>query len=105
MGRRETTPWGAKELAAFEAAGLLRQSPELFAEQCGCVAAYYAAPLAFLREFWQAPEADFRRRELLTLLNNWGGELDRAGKYAIFRDKKSAEENRGRLGTETDSSP
>jgi DNA-binding MarR family transcriptional regulator len=70
MRRRAGTRWSAKELAALHEARLDDCSAEDFAEQLETLRAYYHAKIA--------PEKDYRRRDLLTLLNNWTGELDRA---------------------------
>lgn len=63
--RRETTPWSEKEEAAF--GGLAAAITE---EDLAAVERYYSE---------QIPrDKDYRRRDLLTLLNNWTGEVDRA---------------------------
>lgn len=62
--RRVTTPWSEKELRALAA---LRGVQE---DDVVAVEAYYSERIP--------PEKDFRRRDLLTLLNNWPGEVDRA---------------------------
>lgn len=64
LGRRETTKWSDKEIAALDAIG----DP---AEE----------DLQLLEYFYNAiidPENDHRRTALLTLLNNWNGEVDKA---------------------------
>lgn len=61
--RRETTPWSPKELKAWRAL-------KITLEDVATLEHYYTAEI---------PKAeDFRRRDLLTLLNNWPGEIDRA---------------------------
>jgi len=67
FNRRDTTPWSAKEQASWKALG------DLLADDVATLGRYYNATL---------PKAqDYRRRDLLTLLNNWTGELDRARKF------------------------
>lgn len=73
MGRRPSTPWMANEFAAFTAARLDTCSDDDFAAQVGDLRGYYGAKIP--------RETDFRRRELLTLLNHWSGELDKARVY------------------------
>ena len=67
FGRRETTPWSKKEIAALRALGEIE--PEVLAQ----TERYYAAKLP--------KDGDYRRHDLLTLLNNWNGECDRARRY------------------------
>lgn len=98
--RQPTTRWSAKELAAFSAAGLDAMPEADFAAQLTPLMAFYDdAQLPRLRKFWKTeePEADFRRRDLLTLLNNWPGELDRATEFQRWCEKKSEEAAAGRL--------
>jgi hypothetical protein len=78
-GRQPTTPWTVKELEAFKEARLHSCSAEDFAGQLAPMKTYYAAKIP--REI-----GDFRRRELLTLLNNWPGELDKARAWARDHD-------------------
>lgn len=70
LRRLDSTVWTADELEAFAAAGLPDLSAEAFAEQLAPLAAYYGAELP--------RENDYRRRDVLRLLRNWGGEIDRA---------------------------
>jgi hypothetical protein len=63
--RRDSTRWSARELKAFKA---LLPIPD---DELGELEAYYAAVLPF-------GAYDSRRRSVLTLLNNWPGELDQA---------------------------
>lgn len=97
-GRRSDTPWSTKEIAAFDP---LRQLPdEAWAAHIAALEAYYAAPLSQLRQFWGRPlesTDDFRRRDVLTLLNNWAGEVDRAGTFAAWREKNTETAAAGRL--------
>lgn len=96
--RKAATKWSAKEIAAFKSAGLDRCSADDFAEQLQPLLTYYAAPLPELRIFWGTTDAkDFRRRDLLTVLSNWGSEVDRATKYCEHAQKKADEANKGRL--------
>lgn len=96
--RGDATRWSAKEFAAFTAAGIDDMDAENFAEQIGLMSAYYRASADELREHWRAkPGDDFRRRDVLTLLNNWPGEVDRARAWAHWRQKKSDDDGRGRL--------
>lgn len=68
--RRDTTPYGDKERAAYKkhAVGKLDEEDVSILEQ------YYLAQIA--------PDEDNRRHDLVTLLNNWSGELDRARRWA-----------------------
>ena len=77
MRRREGTRWSKKEIAALRDARLDDCSAEEFTDQLEPLQAYYHAKIA--------PEKDFRRRDLQTLLNNWTGELDRARAWARDR--------------------
>lgn len=70
MRRQERTPWAAGELAALQAARLHDCSAADFESQLEPLRAYYHATIP--------REIDYRRRDLLTLLNHWPGELDRA---------------------------
>ena len=63
FGRREGTLW-----TVAEAVALLEVSPT--PEEVALLSRYYAEPLD--------KEADYRRRDLPTLLNNWQTEIDRA---------------------------
>ncbi len=62
--RRDVTPWNFKEESAFKA--LL----PIDGEEIDAVEAYYSEVIP--------KEKDYRRRDLVTLLNNWSGEVDRA---------------------------
>lgn len=61
--RRDTTRWSEKEIAALSK--IVVDEDDLTSLEC-----YYSAGI---RE-----DKDYRRRDLLTLLNNWTGEVDRA---------------------------
>lgn len=63
FGRREGTLWSVAEAVALKS---VNPSPE----EIALMGTYYLAHIA--------KDQDFRRRDLLTLLNNWNGELDRA---------------------------
>jgi hypothetical protein len=63
MGRRDGSLWSVAEAIALEAVN--PQSDEI--EE---MSRYYLADID--------RDKDFRRRDLITLLNNWNGELDRA---------------------------
>ena len=65
--RRATTKWTAKEIFALKEVRNLGTSPEDISR----LDAYYTRELP--------PGADYRRRDVITLLNNWNGEIDRAG--------------------------
>lgn len=99
--RKEATRWSAKEAAAFTAAGLVKCTDEDFLEQIEPLESYYTVPLNLLRKFWAGDgdraNADYRRRDLLTLLNNWSGEVDRAQAWDEWYQKYEAQRNEGRL--------
>jgi hypothetical protein len=96
--RKPATRWSAKEFEAFKGAGLENCMPDDFAEQIAPLQTYYAADLIELRAFWNTKGAeDFRRRDLVTVLENWGGEVDRATKFCEHARKKAEEQKSGRL--------
>lgn len=69
LGRRESTKWSDKELDALDQIG----EPD-------------DADLALLEEFYNAvipQDLDHRRTALLTLLNNWNGEVDKARAFRL----------------------
>ena len=76
--RQPTTAWPQNEIDAFRAARLDVMSDADFEAQIAPLRAYYGAPLP--------AEKDFRRREVLTLLNHWAGELDKAKAFARDND-------------------
>jgi hypothetical protein len=76
--RDVATVWGANEIEAFRAQRLDSLSEEDFEAQRAVLAAYYGAAIP--------REKDFRRRELLTLLNHWAGELDKAKAWVRDND-------------------
>ena len=61
FGRRDSTPWGDKELRAWKALG----------------AATITEGIAALQNYYSQPNATYRRKDVQTLLNNWRGEMDR----------------------------
>lgn len=96
--RKAATRWSAKELEAFTGAGLDKCGADDFAEQIEPLRTYYAAALGELRPHWATKGTeDFRRRDLVTILENWGGEVDRATKFCEYVRKKADEEKKGRL--------
>jgi hypothetical protein len=97
--RQPGTAWTAKEFAAFKAAGLDRISDEEFSAQIEPMFAYYDASVSSLQSMWRSadPTADFRRRELLTLLNEFPGEADKARAWVSFRDAARAARDAGRV--------
>ena len=73
--RRLTTAWSVKEKKAFMDLGTIS------AEDMAIMEEYYGALI---------PKDDYRRHDLLTCLNNWPGEVDRARKW-----KRDVEKPRG----------
>ena len=71
FNRRLTTEWSKKEVESYRSIGTVDEGDLLLMED------YYKAPMP--------PDADYRRRDLLTCLNNWQGEVDRARKWAALR--------------------
>jgi len=92
--RRDTTPWSEKECrqyAALAKAGMMDE------ESLSMVEAYYAANLP-------NDMMDIRRTTVEILLNNWGGEVDRArnaltvlGKAKSFSGPTEGEKRRARI--------
>ncbi len=66
--RRDSTKWSAKETEALNVIG------EPAEEDLSALERYYTATIQ--------PAKDYRRRDLITLLNNFNGEIDRARKWA-----------------------
>jgi hypothetical protein len=66
FSRHDTTRWSDREVRA------MRRLWPISDEDMALVEAYYRAPIQ--------NDRDYRRHDLLTLLNNWPGELDRARK-------------------------
>jgi hypothetical protein len=65
--RRESTKWSKAELQLLREIGTPDES------DLAALEAYYTAR--------HSPEADYRRRDIITLLRNWNGEIDRARRY------------------------
>jgi len=65
--RRESTKWSDKEEKALADVFPFDRRDYVFLRR------YYNAPIP--------PDRDFRRRQIITLLNNWAGEIDRAKEY------------------------
>lgn len=62
-GRRTDTPW-----TVYETLQLIRINPS-------------DENIALMEKYYTSPDADFKRRDVPTLLNNWQGELDRARNF------------------------
>ena len=67
FSRRETTQWSRTEVDK-----LSEIAPAI--DELKLMEHYYIAPIK--------PHEDYRRRDILTLLNNWTGELDRAVRFS-----------------------
>lgn len=65
--RRHTTPWSEKEKKSFKAASINE-------EDLALIEKYYKAYVV-------VDGKDFRRHDIVTLLNNWNGECDKARRY------------------------
>jgi hypothetical protein len=96
FNRRASTRWSEKEFTAFTEAGLHEFDAADFDEQMAIAAAYYSASKSDLDAYWKQPDKDIRRTSLLTLLNNWGCELDRAQAFMHWRNKKSEQDQSAR---------
>lgn len=85
--RQAATAWSAADVRALEASGLLKADPADFGDAVETVRAFYHAeiPREMERQFW-------RRTTLGILLNNWGGELDKARAWAQQRARQAAGE-------------
>lgn len=70
LRRLESTRWTHEEFVAFNSSGLGELSDADFAAQAEPLRGYYAAAIP--------KERDYRRRDVLRLLRNWAGEVDRA---------------------------
>jgi len=82
FNRRDGTKWSDKELKALKDLGDIDEGDFAVME------AYYTMRI---------PEkTDYRRRDMLTLLNNWPGELDRAKRHGGVKsvEQKQAEADR-----------
>jgi hypothetical protein len=69
LGRRPTTRWSKKEKAALKAIGPIEPEDMAMLER------FYSANIA--------PDIDYRRTAIQTLLNNWNGEIDKARLYSL----------------------
>jgi hypothetical protein len=67
LSRKPTTLWSVKEADALKALGALDP------DEIDLLEDYYRADLP--------AEMDIRRRDLITMLNNWTGEIDRAREF------------------------
>lgn len=62
FGRKPSTRWSEKELRALKAVEALKTPDE---------------EIEFLEKYYLS-DAEFKRRDIITLLNNWNGEIDRS---------------------------
>lgn len=79
--RRESTRWSDREVRA------MRKIWPVSEDDLRLIEAYYTAAIS--------PDKDIRRRDLLTLLNNWPGEVDRARNYLSRAESASSAPSRG----------
>ena len=70
--RRLTTEWSEKEIKAYKAIGIIPEED-----------------LAMMEEYY-ASGCDYLRRDMLTLLNHWQGEVDRAREFCQSKPKHRA---------------
>ncbi len=79
--RPPTDAWSATEQAALADSRLLDMHDSDFAEACETVRAFYHAniPREMQKKYWH-------RTTLDKLLENWGGELDKARTWAREKD-------------------
>lgn len=84
--RRPTTPWSEKEVKAFKSI-----PPEVFTEGVQLLHAAYSVPHG---------DNHRTRKDLITLLNNWQGEIDRWRNYkpALRSDVQAIETDNEELG-------
>lgn len=80
FGRRDSTPWSPKELKSFRQTLPGREGYE---DELSSIERFYS-----LEENPQRPL--YRRKELLTLLNNWQGEIDRSRQHGQSKHDRSA---------------
>lgn len=101
MGRLPGTRWTAKEWIALKTTGLLTASDTDFAAEVDPVVAFYEATIPELRDFWRntgdRADNDYRRRNLITLLNNWSAASDEALRWRDFKAAQDAVRESGRL--------
>jgi hypothetical protein len=76
FNRRESTVWNAKEKKALDAIVPVDDN------ELAMVEAYYRAERA------KPDDKNYSRRDLLTLLNNWPGEVDRARVWVARQDSR-----------------
>jgi hypothetical protein len=86
LSRRETTKWSIKEHDALKALGDLEEA------EIDVLEDYYRAELP--------KDSDYRRRDVITLLNNWTGELDRAREFwrQHAKERRELRESLGKSG-------
>jgi hypothetical protein len=80
FNRRKTTRWTSKEMRALKDVVALQTD---------------TADLASLEQYYMAKMAadqDYRRRDVVTLLNNWNGEIDRARAFCSTTKKPVAQQ-------------
>ena len=75
FNRRESTRWTAKEMRALKDVVALQTEQSDF----DALDKYYMATMP--------ADADYRRRDVVTLLNNWNGEIDRAKQWVPEQKK------------------
>jgi hypothetical protein len=68
FGRRDRTAWSAKELKAYRAI-----DEQTIIDGIEDLNAYYSAPKKL---------APYKRREIITLLNNWSGDMDKWAEWS-----------------------
>lgn len=77
--RRLTTPWSPSEIQAYK-----RIHPQIAEDDLAALEAYYAA-------HWPPDRDDnILRHDLKTVLNNYGGEVDRAHNWALHPPKAAS---------------
>jgi hypothetical protein len=74
--RRLSTKWSDKEMRALKLV-----YKDLDQEDLAAVDAYYSASID--------QSKDYRRRDVVTLLNNWAGEVDRARRWASEQQQQA----------------
>lgn len=79
--RPPTDLWNDSEQTALAASGLLAMGELDFVDACETVRAFYhaAIPREIEARWW-------KRKTLANLLENWGGELDKAREWSRVRD-------------------
>lgn len=74
FNRREGTAWGPAERKAWKASRAVVEATT--EEELALLGWFHGRP---------ATEATYKRKDLATLLNNWGAEIDRARQYKAGR--------------------